>query len=65
MPANVFRNSSSSHDNGNEIDASIIVQKFYLRTDYLESNIEEDIDMKKQIKIKNLPRPPKKFRCCI
>ena len=29
MPINIFGNSSSSHDNGNEIDASIFVQKHY------------------------------------
>ena len=55
MPINVFGNSSSSHDNGNKIDTSLFVQKPYLRTNYIEANIEEDIDMKKKLKIKNLP----------
>ena len=57
MPINVFGNSSSSHDNGNKIDTSLFVQKPYLRTNYLEANIEEDIDMKKKFKIKKLSSP--------
>ena len=51
MPIVVFGNSSSSHDNGNKIDTSIFVQKHYLRTKYIEANI----DMKKQLKIKKSP----------
>ena len=58
MPINVFGN-SNSHDNGNKIDNSLFVQKPYLRTNYLEANIEEDIDIKNQYKIKNLPCPQK------
>ena len=57
MPINVFGNSSSSYDNGNKIDISLFVQKPYLRTKYLEANIEEDIDMKNQYRIKNLLDP--------
>ena len=56
MPINVFGNSSSSYDN-NKIDTSSFVQKPYLRTNYIESNIEEDIDLKNQYRIKNLPDP--------
>ena len=55
MPTNVFRN-SSHHDN-NEIDTSMFVQKTYLRTNYIEANIEEDIDLKNQYRIKNIPDP--------
>ena len=54
MPIIVFGNSSSSHDNGIKIDTSWFVQKPYLRTNYLESNLE-DIDFKKQYRIKSLP----------
>ena len=68
MPINVFGNSSSSHDNGNKIDTSMFVQKPYLRTNYIEKNIEEDIDLKNHFRIKNLPDPtsirepaPKKY----
>ena len=57
MPIKVFGNISSAHDNGNKIDTSIIVQKPYSRTNYKESNIEEDIDWKNQLGIKNLPDP--------
>ena len=57
MPINVFRNSSSSHDNGSKIATSMFVQKPYSSTNYLESNLEEDIDLKNQFRIKNLPDP--------
>ena len=33
------------------------VTRSYIRANYIESNLEEDIDMKKQFKIKNLPNP--------
>ena len=57
MPINVFGNSSSSHDDANKIDTSFFVQKPYLRTNYIESNIEENIDLKTQNSNKNLPDP--------
>ena len=56
MPINVFGNSSSTYDK-NKIDTSLFVQKPFLRTNYIESNIEENITMKNQFKIKNLPYP--------
>ena len=56
MPINVFGN-SNSHDSGNKIDTSIFVQKPYLRTNYIESNIEEDINLKNHFRIKKLPDP--------
>ena len=40
-----IRNSSNNSDN--RIDSSLIVQKPYLRFNYIESNIE-DIDLKNQ-----------------
>ena len=55
MPINVFGNSSNNSEQ--KIDTSIFVQKPYLRTKYIESNIEEDIDLKNQYRIKNLPNP--------
>ena len=55
MPINVFGN--SSHDNNNKIDTSLFAQRPYLRTNYIEANIEEDIDLKNQYRIKNLPDP--------
>ena len=55
MPIVVFGNSSNNYDN--KIDTSLFVQKPYLRTNYLEANIEEDIDLKGQFRIKNLPDP--------
>ena len=48
MPINVFGNIK-------KIDTSFFVQKPYLRTNYTESNTEEDIDLKNQYRIKNLP----------
>ena len=62
MPINVFGN--SSNNSGNKIDTSLIVQKPYLRTNYIESNIEEDIDLKNQFKIKNLPDPTEIYDAC-
>ena len=35
----------------------MFVQKPYLRTNYIESNIEEHIDLKSQYRTKNLPDP--------
>ena len=55
MPINVFGNSSNNSDN--KIDTSLFVQKPYLRSNYIESNIEGDIDLKGQYRIKNLPDP--------
>ena len=57
MPTNVFGSSSSSYDNGRKIDTKLFVQKPYLSTNTIESNIEEDIDLKNQFRIKNLPVP--------
>ena len=57
MPINVFGNSSSSHNNGNKIDTSLFVQKPYLRHNYVGSNIEEDIDLKNQFRVKKIPDP--------
>ena len=57
MPINVFGNSYSSYDNGNKIDTSLFVQKRYLRRNYIESNIEEDINLKNRLRIKNLTDP--------
>ena len=53
MQKNVF--GSSSNNNDNNIDTSLFVQKPYLRTNYIEANIEENIDLKNQFKTKNLP----------
>ena len=51
MPTNVFANSSNNSDN--QIDTSLIVQKFYLRNNYIEAKIEEDIDLKNQFRNEN------------
>ena len=51
---NVFGDSSET---SNEIDTSAFVKKTDLRANYVESNIEEDIDMKNQYKIIYLPNP--------
>ena len=55
MPINVFGNSSNNSEQ--KIDTSLFVQKPYLRTNYIESNVEENIDMKNQYRITNLPDP--------
>ena len=56
MTINVFGN-SNSNENGKKIDTSLFVQKPSLRTNYIESNIEGDIDLKNQFRIKHLPDP--------
>ena len=56
MPLNVFGN-SNWNDNGNESDTSLFVQNPYLRTNYIKANIEEDIGLKNQNRIKNLSDP--------
>ena len=55
MPINVLGN--SSNNSGNKIDTSLFVQTHYLRTNYIEANIQEDIDLKNPYKIINLPNP--------
>ena len=57
MPINVFGNSSSPRDNSNKIDTSLFVQKPYPKLIYIERNIEEDIKLKNQLRIKKLPDP--------
>ena len=58
MPVKVFSNSSNNSEN--RIDTLLIVQKPQLRTLNIDFNIEEDIDMKNQNRIKNLPCPQEK-----
>ena len=55
MPINVFGN--ASHNSEQKIDTSLFVQKPYLRTNSIEAKIEEDIDLKNQFRIKNVPDP--------
>ena len=55
MPINIFGNSSNNSEQ--KIDTSLFVQKPYLGINYIESNIEEDINSKNQFKIKKLPDP--------
>ena len=55
MPINVFGNSSNNSER--KIDTSLFVQKPYLGSNYIESNLEGDIDLKNQFRIKNLPDP--------
>ena len=45
MPINVFDNSYSNTSDKKK-DASLFVQKSYLRTNYIEANIQEDNDKK-------------------
>ena len=62
MPINVFGNCSNNSDNKN--DTSLFVQRLYLRTNYIESSIEEDIELKNQYRIKNLPDPTNIQHAC-
>ena len=53
MTINVFGNSSSSNDN-NKIDISRFVQKSYLGSNYIETDIDHDFNLKNQYRIINL-----------
>ena len=53
MPINVFGNSSNNPEH--KIDTSMFVQKPYLRANYIEAKIGEDIDLQNQFRFKNLP----------
>ena len=55
MPINVFGNSANNFDS--KIDTNLFVQKPYLRSNYIEGNLEEIIDLKNQYRNKNLPDP--------
>ena len=55
MPINVIGNSSGNSEN--KIDTSSFVQKPYLRSNYIESAIEENIDLKNHFRINKLPDP--------
>ena len=56
MPINVFGN-SNSNDNNNKIDTSKFVQKSYLRSNYIETDLDHDINLKNEYRIINLPDP--------
>ena len=55
MPNNVFGN--SLNNNGSKVDTFLFVQKHYLRNNYIESDIDHDINLKNQYRIKHLPDP--------
>ena len=50
MPTNVFGNSLNNFYS--KIDISLFVQRLCLRTIYIESNIEEYIDIRNRFRIK-------------
>ena len=51
MPINVFGNSNSNNSNS-KIENSLLAQKPFLRSKYIEANKEKDIDLKNQYRIK-------------
>ena len=55
MPINVFGNSSNISDS--KIDTSRFVQKSYLRSNYIETDLDHDINLKNQYRIINLLDP--------
>ena len=48
---------SAINSSGSIVSTNTGVTKTYIKTNYIESNIEEDIDMKNTFKIKNHPNP--------
>ena len=57
MPINVFGNSSYPNNINNKIDTSQFVEKFYLRSNYIETDIDHDINLKNQYRIINSLNP--------
>ena len=55
MPISVFGRTSGNMER--KLDTSSFVQKSYLRTKYIEGNIEKDIERKNRFKIKTIPIP--------
>ena len=55
MPINVFGNTSNISEN--KIDTSQFVQKSYLRYNYIETDIDHDINLKNQYRIINTLQP--------
>ena len=55
MRLNVFGSTSESSEK--KIYTSLFVQKPYLRTDYIESDIEENTDLKSQFRTEKIPHP--------
>ena len=55
MPINVFGNSLNNSEN--KIDTTRFVQKSYLRSNYIETDIDHDINLKNQYRIINIPSP--------
>ena len=55
LPISVF--GKSNQNIINKIDNSQFVQKSYLRSNYIEENIDQDIDLKNQYRITNIPTP--------
>ena len=58
MPINVFGNSSSSNDNNNnKIDLCQYARKSFIRSNYIEADIDHDINLKNQYRIINTLQP--------
>ena len=56
MPINDF--GSISRNVENKLGTSSLVQKTYLRTNYIEGINKKDFHMTNQFEIKNIPSPP-------
>ena len=56
MPIIVFGNSNQNNSE-NKVDTSRFVQKSYLRSNYIESDLDHDINFKNQYRIINLADP--------
>ena len=54
MPINLFGNSSASNDINDKIDLSQYARKSYLRSNYIETDIDHDINLKNRYRIINL-----------
>ena len=57
MPINVFGNSNSNDNNNNKIDLSQYARKSYIRSNYIETDIDHDINLKNQYRVINSLQP--------
>ena len=55
MPINVFGNSLNNSEK--KLDTSRFVQKSYLRSNYIEADLDHDINLKNQYRILSLADP--------
>ena len=54
----------SSNNSQNKFHTSLFVQKRCFKTNYIESSVEDDIDLRNQYRTENLPDPIRIREAC-